>query len=335
MKLPDKIAIMGAGSWGTALSTAFSYAGNPVTLWAHTPELAEKLNHHRENVDFLPGVKLHEQTEVTADIAAAAKAAGVVFSMGPAQFAREVVRRFRTHLWKGTIVVNAAKGLERSTGQTMTQLLQELLPDRYHKRISVLSGPNFAVEVARGLPAAAVVASKSKAAARWLQSRLSSDRYRLYTSNDPVGAEIGGAMKNIFAIAAGVIDAVGLGANARAALITRALVEIARIGKVLGSKKKTFKGLSGLGDLLLSCSSPKSRNYQVGYRVGRGERLPEILRDMINVAEGVPTTVAAVHLSEEHRLELPITREVFGMLYEDKDPRDCVRELMTRELKPE
>lgn len=335
MKLPHKVAVMGAGSWGTALSIAFTYAGNPVTLWAHTPELAAKLQRFGENVDYLPGAKLPPELEITADIAEAAKAAGVVVSMGPAQFAREVIRRFAPHLWKGTIVVNAAKGLERSTGRTMSRLLQELLPDRFHKRISVLAGPNFAVEVAQGLPAAAVAASRSKAAARWLQDRLSSDRFRLYTTNDPVGAEIGGAMKNIFAIAAGVIAAVGLGANSRAALITRGLVEIARIGKILGAKSKTFNGLSGLGDLMLSCSSPKSRNYQVGYRVGRGEKLPDILRGMINVAEGVPTTVAAVRLARENKIELPITQEVFSLLYEGKDPHACVQDLMTRRLKPE
>lgn len=335
MKLPDKIAVMGAGSWGTALAIAFGYAGAPVTLWAHTPDLASKLEKHRENVDYLPGARLPDSVRISADIVEVARGAGAIFSMGPTQFAREVITRFQPHLRKGAIVVNAAKGIERSSHLTMTQLSEEILPERFHKRLSVLSGPNFAEEVAQGLPAAAVIASRSKAAARWLQKNLSSDHLRLYTSNDPIGADIGGAMKNIFAIAAGVVDALGLGDNIRAALITRALVEIARLGKVVGAKNKTFKGLSGLGDLLLSCSSPKSRNYNVGYRLGRGETLRHVLADMVHVAEGVPTTVAAKALAELHKIELPITTEVFHMLYEDKSPADCVRDLMTRELKPE
>jgi len=335
VKLPNKIAVMGAGSWGTALAIAFDYAGAPVTLWAHTPALAAKLKLHRENVDYLPGARLRDSVKITEDIGEAARRAGAVFSMGPTQFARDVITRFKPYLFKGAIVVNGAKGIERTSHQTMTELAEEVLPDRFHKRLSVLSGPNFAEEVAQGLPAAAVIASRSKAAARWIQEKLSSDRLRLYTSNDPIGADIGGSMKNIFAIAAGAIDALGLGDNARAALITRSLVEIARIGKAVGAKGKTFKGLSGLGDLLLSCSSPKSRNYHVGYRLGRGEHLRDILADMVHVAEGVPTTVAATGLAERHKIELPITAEVFRMLYGEKSPADCVRELMTRELKPE
>ncbi|MCX7022436.1 MAG: NAD(P)-dependent glycerol-3-phosphate dehydrogenase [bacterium] len=335
MKLPNKIAVMGAGSWGTALAIAFDYAGVPVTLWAHTPALAAKLLLHRENVDYLPGARLPDSVSITEDIAEAARGAGAVFSMGPTQFARDVITRFKPHLRKGAIVVNAAKGIERTSHQTMTELAEEVLPDRFHKRLSVLSGPNFAEEVAQGLPAAAVIASRSKAAANWIQQKLSSDRLRLYTSNDPIGADIGGSMKNIFAIAAGAIDALGLGDNIRAALITRALVEIARLGKAAGAKGKTFKGLSGLGDLLLSCSSPKSRNYSVGYRLGRGESLRDILAEMVHVAEGVPTTVAATALAERHKIELPITAEVFRMLYGEKSPADCVRDLMTRELKPE
>ncbi|MCD4733204.1 NAD(P)-binding domain-containing protein, partial [bacterium] len=194
MRLSNKIAVMGAGSWGTALATTFTNPGTEIVLWAHTPELAAKLREHRENIDFLPGIALPAELTITEGIAEAITGAGAVFSMGPAQFARDVITRFRPYLRRGAIVVNAAKGLERSTGQTMTELLEELLPDRFHKRISVLSGPNFANEIGAGLPAATVLASRSKAAARWLQNLLSNENFRIYASNDPIGTELGGAL---------------------------------------------------------------------------------------------------------------------------------------------
>jgi glycerol-3-phosphate dehydrogenase (NAD(P)+) len=335
LKLPKKIAVMGAGSWGTALATTFTNPKTEVILWAHTPELAVRLREHRENIDFLPGISLPDELTVTDNIAEAVTGAGAVFSMGPAQFARDVITRFRPYLRRGAIVVNAAKGLERSTGQTMTELLEELLPDRFHKRIGVLSGPNFANEIGAGLPAATVLASRSKAAASWLQRLLSTENFRIYASTDPVGTELGGALKNIYAIAAGMLEGQGLGANMRAALISRGLAEMIRVGKALHAKAKTFNGLSGLGDLLLSCTSMKSRNYTVGYRIGRGERLPDILAEMITVAEGVPTVVAVMRLARKHDLELPIAAEIFRLLYEEKDPAQSVHDLMTRELKEE
>ncbi len=335
MRLPKKIAVMGAGSWGTALAVTFTNPGTEVVLWAHTPELAARLQEHRENIDFLPGIPLPDELTVTDSISKAITGAGAVFSMGPAQFARDVITRFRPYLRRGAIVVNAAKGLERSTGQTMTELLEELLPDRFHKRLGVLSGPNFAKEIGAGLPAATVLASHSKAAARWLQNILSTENFRIYASSDPVGTELGGALKNIYAIAAGMLEGQGLGANMRAALISRGLAEIIRVGKVLHAQTKTFNGLSGLGDLLLSCTSMKSRNYTVGYRIGRGERLPDILAEMITVAEGVPTVVAVMRLARKYDLDLPIAAEIFRLLYEEKDPAQSVHDLMTRDLKDE
>jgi glycerol-3-phosphate dehydrogenase (NAD(P)+) len=327
-KAAKKAVVIGDGSWGTTLAILLAKNGVEVCLWSAFPEQSEELQEHRENKRFLPGVKLPENMSFSADPATAVEGAELAVSVVPTQFLRSVAERFEDAM-PGTLpVVTATKGIEVETFQHPLKILQEVLGERDY---CVLTGPSHAEEVARGLPASVVSASKNPDFAALVQATFNCDTLRVYASDDPEGAELAGALKNVIALAAGICDGLELGDNAKAALISRGMVEIARYGRSNGGKAETFFGLAGLGDLVTTCCSKHSRNRSVGEAIGRGETLKEILARMEMVAEGVWTTKALFGpeslISEE---ELPIAKQVHEILFEEKDVRTAVQDLMRR-----
>jgi glycerol-3-phosphate dehydrogenase (NAD(P)+) len=335
MKPEERVGVIGAGSWGTALAHLLADQGIGVDLWAFEQEVVEQIVRYQENKTYLPGTTLSPLIRPTNDMAEAAGGKSVILLVAPSHVYREVVLKLRPHLSEGCILVSATKGVENKTGYRMTQILEELLPPQLHARWCVLSGPSFAREVARRLPTAVTIASADPATGVKMQGLLSSPSFRCYTSNDLVGVELGGAVKNVIAIAAGAADGLGLGHNATAALITRGLAEMSRLGIAMGANPLTFLGLSGIGDLVLTCTAELSRNRTVGYKIGQGMKLEEILAGMVMVAEGVSTCKAVYELSRNREVELPICTEVYRILYENKSPAQAVKELMTRDLKAE
>ncbi len=329
------VGVVGAGAWGTALTNLLADQGMAVDLWAFEPEVVEQIETKRENGIFLPGVRLSERIRATGDLAKAVKGKEIVFLVVPSHVYRQVVSRFRDSLLPSAIVVSATKGVENNTCSLMSDIVRELLPSETAGRACFLSGPSFAKEVALRLPTAVTVASRDREAALRVQDMVSCPYFRAYTSSDIVGVELGGALKNVIAIAAGACDGLGLGANARAGLITRGLAEMARLGVAMGASPLTFSGLAGLGDLILTCTGDLSRNRTVGYRLGAGETIEEITRDMVSVAEGVKTSRAVNDLASKMGVEMPISREIYRVIYEGKGPAEAVRELMTRDLKRE
>ncbi len=327
----SKIAIIGDGGWGTALAISALRAGHRVSLWSAFPDYAVQFATSRENVKFLPGITLPDEIAITADAAAALKGAELAISAIPTQFVRETVSRIAGDLPSGCTIASASKGLERGTLLRPSQILSEVAAGR---DVAVLSGPSHAEEVARGLPASIVAAAESPEVAERVQNLVMSPALRVYTSTDVVGVELGAALKNVVALAAGCADGLGLGDNAKAALITRGIVELARLGVALGARPETFGGLSGLGDLVVTCASKHSRNRAVGERLGRGEKLSEILASTEKVAEGVPTTEAVLQLAAEKGVELPIA-EAVGRVLSGGSPREEVTNLMTRAPRPE
>lgn len=325
-----RIAVVGGGAWGTALADLLGRAGHGVALWVYEEDLAAEMAETRENRVYLPGHRLAPGVRPTADLAAAVSGAGVVVSVSPSQVVRAVMGRAAPHLAPDTLVVSASKGIERGSLRLMNQVLEEVLPPGCARRLAVLSGPSFAAEVARGVPTAVSLACADAEAAGRLQALFSGPTFRVYTNDDVVGVELGGALKNVIALAAGISDGLGFGHNSRAALITRGLAEISRLGTALGAKPLTFLGLAGMGDLVLTCTGDLSRNRTVGLRLGRGEKLKEILASMTAVAEGVHTCDAAVGLADRVGAEVPIAREVWRVLHEEKDPRRAVEDLMAR-----
>lgn len=326
------IAILGAGGWGTALACVAAENGHRVVLWAREAAVAECIAATRENAQYLPGVVVPESVCATTDPSAVASADLVILAI-PTQFIRTTLTSYAFPI-RNKLTVNVAKGIEQRTHLRVSQLLREVLgvgSDHY----VVLSGPSHAEEVARGVPTAVVAASSSETAAEIVQRALSTPTFRIYRSLDVVGVELGGALKNVIAIAAGIIDGLGIGDNTKAALITRGLAEISRLGTELGANPLTFSGLSGLGDLFVTCTSRHSRNRLVGERIGRGESLSSILASMRMVAEGVATTVSALELASDYGIEMPITEQVYRILFEGKDPRHAITELMTRQVKRE
>jgi glycerol-3-phosphate dehydrogenase (NAD(P)+) len=330
-----RIAVVGSGSYGTCLAILCGSAGHEVTLWCRNPELVRTLAETRENQDYLPGFAIPENVGITSDLIEAVSGKELVLGVTPSHAIRDVLGRAAPYLDPGVIVVNTSKGLEEGTLDRIDQIYADIFPAAVAQRAAYLSGPTFAREVAAGLPGALVVASLDHQSAARVQTALSSERFRLYTSDDVIGVLIGGALKNIVAIAAGMSDGLGFGHNARAALITRGLAEIARIGISLGAHPMTFSGLSGLGDLVLTCSGDLSRNRRVGLALGQGKKLGEIIAEMRMVAEGVKTTKAARELAGKLGVPAPITEFMYQVMYEDRPARDALRELMTRELKPE
>ncbi len=330
-----KIGVIGAGSWGTTLADLLARQGFEVTLWVYEADLAERLATTGVNDLFLPGFTLAANLAYSNDLAEAAAAKDMLVLVPPSQVMRRVVQQAVPHIAPGTLVVSAAKGIENLTLHLMSDVLGEVLPHGLTARLAFLSGPSFAREVAAGMPTAVVAAAADPAVARAVQETFSTTAFRVYTNDDVVGVEIGGSLKNVIALAAGVSDGLGFGHNTRAALITRGLAEMTRIGLALGAQASTFAGLAGMGDLVLTCTGDLSRNRTVGMELGRGRTLEEILAGMTMVAEGVKTTLSAFQLAEKLGVEVPITEQMYRILYQRKDPRRAVTDLMLRELKPE
>jgi len=328
----NKIAVIGDGGWGTALALVLAKNGHHVRLWGPFGEYLEEIRQARENKKFLPGVPLPAELEWVADRAAAVAGAAVVVLAVPSKFYRATLAPFATLLPREALVVSVTKGLDRDTGRRMTQVARELLQ---HAPIAALSGPSHAEEVARGIPTAVTIACTDHDRAVALQQIFSNAAFRVYTSADVAGVELGGALKNVIAIAAGACDGIGYGDNTKAALMTRGLAEMTRLGGALGANLATFAGLSGLGDLIVTCTSRHSRNRMVGERLGRGESIQQILDSMAQVAEGVWTCATALTVAREHGLRAPITEEVCAVINEGKDPRAAVQALLTRELRTE
>ena len=330
-----RIAVIGAGSWGTALANLLAKKGLEVILWAYERELVERLQTTWVNDLYLDEVKLDGRMQFTADLVAAVKGRQVVVLVSPSQVMRRVVEQLRPHLESDCLLVSAAKGIENDTLLLMSEVLEEVLGAAVARRCTYLSGPSFAREVAAELPTAVAVAAADGEVARIVQELFHTDYFRVYTNPDVVGTELGGALKNVIALAAGVSDGLGFGHNARAALITRGLVEMARLGAAQGAQAETFAGLAGMGDLVLTCTGDLSRNRTVGMELGRGRRLGEILRGMRMVAEGVKTTLSAYQLAQKLKVAMPITEQMYRILYEDKPPRQAVSELMMRQPRAE
>jgi glycerol-3-phosphate dehydrogenase (NAD(P)+) len=333
----SRIAILGSGAWGTAIALSLHRrGGHQITLWAHTPELAQQIVDAGQNTQFLPGFPIPSAITITAECDVITTA-DIVVSVIPSEFLRTTIHRIRMHLHNGQFVVSATKGLEDRTLYRMTKVLSETLePAGLLLPIGALSGPSFALEVAQGQPTAITVAFSDPEVASLIQQEFSSESLRLYTSTDVIGVELGGALKNVIAIAAGVGVGVGLGHNSIAALITRGIVEITRLAVACGARGETLAGLSGIGDLVLTCTGSLSRNRTVGEALGRGRKLPEILDSLGGkVAEGVLTTRAALGLARKHNIEMPITEQMELILNEGKDPREAIRALMLRPGKDE
>jgi len=330
-----KIAAIGAGSWGTTLAVLLAKKGYPVTLWVREEELCIEMAEKRENTAFLPGFPLPPKLLVTNDLEQALTGAELVLSTVPSHGIRGVFKDAAARIREDAVIVSASKGIEQGSNLLCSDILREVLPSSLKDRVVILSGPSFAKEVSQGLPAAVSAASRDRPLAALVQELFSTPRFRVYTNADPVGVELGGALKNVMALAAGASDGLGLGANARAALITRGLVEITRLGVSLGAEISTFYGLAGMGDLVLTCTGTLSRNHTVGFKVGSGSSPQSVVSEMRMVAEGVKTSLAASELAEMHGVEMPITEQVRKVFYEGKAPKDAVMELMVRELKEE
>lgn len=325
--------VLGAGGWGTALATLLAANGHRVGLWARRPEFAEELRLVRENRPYLPGVALPAGVEPGHDLAAMLPGARLVVVAAPSHGLREVARRSAPHLARGIILVSATKGLERETDLRMSQVLGQELGAKA-ERLAVVSGPNFSAEVGRSQPTATVVASPSRQVAEAVQDALMGERFRVYTNPDVVGVELCGALKNVYAIAVGVSDGLGLGNNTRAAVITRALAEMTRLGAAVGAQPMTFAGLAGLGDLVLTCTGDLSRNRRAGLRLGRGEPVAAVTDGGGMVIEGVRTAAAACSLARRVGVELPIAEQVVAVL-KGKPPAEAVGDLMTRDRRHE
>ncbi len=329
-----KISIIGAGAFGTAMAAEASQNGNEVMLWAHDVKVAESILTARTNPSYLRDVTLSESVSATNDISVAAAFSDTILMVTPSHHYRRVLTELATHVDRPLSVISGTKGIENDSLQRMSEVTSQVLGEKL-RRFAALSGPTFAMEVARGDPTAAVIASFDVQFAQELQRVLSGDTFRLYNSTDVVGAELGGSLKNVIAIAAGVLEGLGLGSNTTAALITRGLHEMTRLGIALGGKLETFAGLAGMGDLVLTCTGTLSRNRAVGVALGRGKRLDEILDEARFVAEGVKTSKSATELALRHAVEMPITNEMYRVLYEGQEPRAAIQRLMTRSLKAE
>lgn len=327
-----RVAVLGAGPWGTALALLVHQKGCRVSLWVFDPEQADVMSHTREN-PFLPGFLLPDGVAVTTSVPDAVQGADAVIFAVRSEGALSVVESLCTCLPPRVPVISGTKGIIADTGHTMSKVLQRALGGS--NPVLALSGPNIAVEIARGVPTASVIASKDENAARRIQSLLMSPSFRVYTNTDVTGVELAGALKNIIAIAAGISDGLGYGDNTKAALLTRGLVEITRLGTKLGAMQTTFMGLAGMGDLIVTCASPLSRNHRAGIGLGRGKPLEEVLREIGQVAEGVPTTRAAYALAQRLETPMPITEQMYQVLFECKPPKVAVADLMSREPKDE
>jgi glycerol-3-phosphate dehydrogenase (NAD(P)+) len=329
-----KVAVIGAGSWGTTVASLVA-ANAPTVLWARRPELAAQVEGAHENADYLPGIALPESLRATSELEAACSDADVVVVGVPSHGFRAVLGDARPYIRSDARVISLSKGVEQDTLRRMTEVVAEELPDHDPARIGVLTGPNLAKEVAAGQPTASVVATPDAAVAEELQQLFLGPTFRVYTNPDVVGCEIAGTLKNVLAIGAGIAHGLGYGDNTKAALITRGLAELARLGVALGGDPLTFAGLAGMGDLIATCSSPQSRNRHVGVELGKGRALEEIVTETNMVAEGVKSTRAVIELAHRHDVDMPLASFVGRVLYEGARPADLVPELMLRKAKPE
>jgi len=328
-------AVVGAGSFGTCLAMQLGRLGHSVRLWDHRADRAAETQRTREAKQYLPGITLPETVQVTSSLPEALSGRRLVVAVVPSQSMREVFTKAAPHLDEHAIVCSAAKGVENKTYATMSEVLTEVLPAHVHDRICALSGPSFAAEVAKDMPTAVVVAGRDEIATHRVASAFHGSKFRVYHSDDLVGVEIGGALKNVVAIACGISDGMGLGLNARGALITRGLAEITRVGVVKGANPLTFAGLAGMGDLVLTCTGDLSRNRRVGLALGHGKTLEQILVELGQVAEGVKTARSAFNMGGRLDVELPITEQIYRILYEDKPAAEAMADLLARRRKAE
>ncbi|MBF5043614.1 NAD(P)-dependent glycerol-3-phosphate dehydrogenase [Aggregicoccus sp. 17bor-14] len=330
-----RATVIGSGSFGTALANVLATNCSQVQMWAREPELVQAINTRHENPTYLPGIPIASNVRASHSLQEALAGADLVVAATPSHATRDVMGQALPHLPQGVPIITVAKGIENDTLLTMTEVLEDCLPDAYHPYIAVLSGPSFAKELAQRLPTVVTIASHWDKVAQRCQRAFQTETFRSYTSSDVVGVQYGGALKNVIAIAAGIADGIGMGHNARSALITRGLAEIARIAVSRGANPLTLSGLSGMGDLVLTCTGELSRNRKVGMELGRGRPLAEVLGDMNQVAEGVKTAKSARDLSVRTGVELPICNQVYAIAYEGKSPKAAVVELMTRQPKSE
>lgn len=330
-----RVAVLGAGSWGTALADLLARNGHDVTLWAWSNDMADELRRSGCNERFLPGVELSTNLTVTADLESSLEGAEFILSVSPSHRVRSVIEVAAPFVSSDSVLISASKGFELETGLRMTQVIGEVLGPAAAEASVVLSGPSFAAELARRLPTAVTLASRTPTNAEHVQQLCQNEHFRLYTQPDVIGTEVGGSLKNVMAIAAGISDGLGLGGNARAALLTRGLAEMSRLAERMGGQSFTLAGLAGMGDLLLTCTGDLSRNRRVGLALGAGQALESVLAGMTSVAEGVRTTRAARDLAVAHGVEMPIVDAVYSVLYEGVDPVDGLTRLMSRDPKPE
>ncbi len=325
------ISVIGAGAWGTTLAALLAKKGYDTVLWALEEDVAAEINASGINSTYLPDVELPKALRATSDIAEAVSKARFVLNVVPTQHTRSIMEQAAGHMESDTIIISASKGIENSSYLTVSAIIRKVTG----KNVAVLSGPSFAAEVTKNLPTAVTLASEDYTTGLMLQEIFNTDCFRVYTHHDTLGVELGGALKNVMAVASGISEGLGLGNSARSALITRSLAEMSRLGVSMGASENTFMGLSGIGDLVLTCSSPLSRNYTVGYRLGQGETLKDIMEGRKSVAEGVHTAKAAYELSQMQNVDMPIVEQVYQVIYEDKPAAEAVSALMRRAPKPE
>ena len=330
-----RLAIIGGGSWGTALAIVLSPRFSDVRLWVYEEDLAARMDTSRENDVYLTGAQIPTHVKITSDLAIALDGAEIVLSVMPSHLARALYTRMLPFLNDSMVFVSATKGLENGTLLRISEVIREVLQSAFDPRVAVISGPTFAREVACFEPTALVVAAREEASASVIQSAFSGPTFRLYTSTDPIGVEIGGSIKNVVAIGSGVLNGMGLGHNATAALITRGLAEMNRLAVAMGGRPQTLAGLAGLGDLVLTCTGDLSRNRSVGAALAHGRKLDDIVSSMKMVAEGIKTTNAAVDLAKRYQVEMPISEQMYQMLHFGLAPRDAIQRLMERSLKGE
>lgn len=331
----NEVGVIGAGSWGTTLAALLAEKGHDITIWAYEKEVAEEINSKHTNKMFLGSEPLPKGLKATNSLKEAVHEKSIVVFAVPSHAARGVLESINENLSKDTIIVSCTKGIETETGKLMSDILHESLPSHPVSNFTYLSGPSFAKEVLKKLPTTVVIAGKDLNNARKIQQLFRTDRFLTFLSEDVIGVEVGGAVKNVIAIATGMSDGLGFGHNTRAALITRGLYEMIKIGRALGANTLTFAGLAGIGDLVLTCTSPSSRNWYVGHELGKGRKISDILKDMKMVAEGVKTTGAVHRLIEKLKITAPICTEMYRIIYEGKHPKEAVEDLTKLELHEE
>ncbi len=332
MNKQEKILILGTGGWGTALSILLHNKGFKVTLWGSTPDYVEFLKKNRENTKYLQGIQIPTDLNITSNIDDAQSKVNLIVAAIPTPYVRKIIKNLKNHYIPGTPIVSVTKGIENETLMRGSEIIRDILGKQ---PIALLLGPSHAEEVARRLPTTVVVASEDMKLAKEVQNIFMTNRFRVYTNTDVTGVELGASVKNVIAIAAGICDGLGFGNNSKSALITRGLAEIIRLGVAMGGQRDTFSGLTGLGDLITTCVSPYGRNRSVGEQIAKGKKLTQILEEMDQVAEGILTTKSVYKLANKFNAEMPITREIYNVLFENKDPMKAVNELMVRDPKSE